>query len=69
MSTHDPFSDEADPYRHEAKVARRELARLLAVPVLAAPLISACGHVPLGCKSEPGDERSCRHRFCRYHRD
>jgi len=63
----DPFCDAADPYP-APKVARRELAKLIALPVLAAPLISSCAHLPLGCKPSPTDERSCQHRFCRYHR-
>jgi hypothetical protein len=42
---------------------------LFVLPVLAAPLISSCAHLPLGCKPSPDDERVCQHRFCRYHRD
>ncbi len=64
----DPFCDQADPYRPDPKLARRELGKLLALPVLAAPLISSCAHLPLGCTPAPEDARSCQHRFCRYHR-
>ena len=64
----DPFSPEADPYAPDPKVARRELAKLVALPLLAAPVLQACAHLPLGCPPKAEDERSCQHRFCRYHR-
>jgi hypothetical protein len=63
----DPFSDAADPYLPDPKLNRRDLAKLLALPVLAAPLISSCAHLPLGCTPSPENTRNCRHRFCRYY--
>jgi hypothetical protein len=63
--TDDPFSDAADPYRADPSVSRRDLAKLVALPVLAAPLVTSCAHVPLGCKPAAKDGHSCQHRFCR----
>ena len=66
--TDDPFAREADPYGGDVQLPRRALAKLAALPVLAVPLVSACAHLPLGCKPAAWDERGCQHRFCRYYR-
>ena len=69
MSGVDPFSDEADPGRHEeeARVGRRTVLFSLAVLPAVTAAVAGCTTVAPACPTQ-SLAGACPHRFCRYHR-